>query len=118
MAAHRRFRVELAALASSAAQVSAQGEDLASAHLASDNRIANVQSGWVGVSAGALSIKTAAWLETSRGLLARVGAHALELTNDGIECAAMERDNVEMLSAFGGDELMPESTLERRRGAK
>ena len=99
--AQPRFRVDLAALAGSAAEVSAQGEDLASAHLSSDNRITNVQSGWVGSSAAALSVKTSAWLETSRGLLARVGAHALDLTNDGIEYAALERDNAESLRAVG-----------------
>jgi uncharacterized protein YukE len=99
--AQPRFRVDLAALAGSATQVSAQGDDLASAHLSSDNRITNVQSGWVGASAAALSLKTSTWLETSRGLLARVGAHALDLTNDGIEYAALERDNAENLRAAG-----------------
>jgi uncharacterized protein YukE len=97
MAAQRRFRVDLAALAGSAAQVSAQGEDLASVHVSSDNRITNVQSGWVGASAAALSLKTAAWLETTRGLLVRVGAHALDLHNDAIEYAARECDNAEKL---------------------
>jgi uncharacterized protein YukE len=99
--AQPRFRVDLSALAGSAAQVSAQGDDLASAHLSLDNRIANVQSGWVGASAAALSVKTSTWLEISRGLLARVGAHALDLTNDGIEYAALERDNAENLRAAG-----------------
>jgi uncharacterized protein YukE len=97
MAAEGRFRVDLEALACAAAQVSGLGEDLASAHLSSDNRITSVQSGWVGASAAALSIKTATWLDTSRRLLARVGAHALDLNDDGIEFATMERDNVEML---------------------
>jgi hypothetical protein len=55
----------------------------------------------VGASAAALSVKTSTWLETSRGLLARVGAHALDLTNDGIEYAALERDNAENLRAVG-----------------
>jgi hypothetical protein len=35
-------------------------------------------------------------------LLARVGAHALDLTNDGIEFATLERDNMEKLRALGG----------------
>jgi uncharacterized protein YukE len=99
--AQPRFRVDLAALARSAAQVSAQGDDLASAHLSSDNRITDVQSGWVGASAAALSLKTSTWLETSRGLLASIGAHALDLTNDGIEYAALERHNAENLRAIG-----------------
>jgi len=97
--AQPRFRVDPAALADSAAQVSAQGEDLASAHLSSDNRITNVQSGWVGASAVALNTKAAAWLETSRGLLARLGDYALDFTNDGIAFAALERENIEKLRA-------------------
>ena len=101
--AQPRFRADLAALAGSAAQVSAQGEDLASAHLSSDNRITNVQSGWVGASAAALSVKTSTWLETSRRLLTRVGGHALDLNNDGIDFAAMERDSVGRLRASRGD---------------
>ncbi len=100
MAAEGRFRVDLEALACAAAQVSEQGEDLASAHLSSDNRITSVQSGWVGASAAVLSIKTATWLDTSRRLLARVGAHALDLNDDGIDFATMERDNVEMLRGY------------------
>lgn len=102
------FRVDLEALASSAAHVSGQGEDLASAHLSSDNRIAIAQSGWVGSSAAALSTTTATWLETSRRLLTRVGDHALDLNNDGIDFAAMERANVAALHAVGGgDEGLP-----------
>jgi uncharacterized protein YukE len=95
------FRVDLAALADSAAQVSAHADDLASAHVWSDNRMTEVQSGWVGASAVALSAKTATWLDTSRGLLARLGAHALDLTNDGIDIATIERDNADKLRAAG-----------------
>ncbi len=103
MASEGRFRVDVEALACSAAQVSAQGEDLASAHLSSDNRIAAVESGWVGESAAALHIRTASWLETSRRLLARVGDHALNLTNDSIDLAAMDHANVEKLRAVGDE---------------
>jgi hypothetical protein len=60
MAAGDKFRIDLEPLAGSAAQVSAHGEDLASAHLSSDNRITTAQSGWVGASAAALNIRTAA----------------------------------------------------------
>lgn len=45
------FRVGLESLASSASHVTGQGEDLASAHLSSDNPIVTAQSGWVGSSA-------------------------------------------------------------------
>ncbi|UMB69197.1 WXG100 family type VII secretion target [Mycobacterium paraterrae] len=83
------LRVDLETLAGSAAHVAGQGEDLANAHLASDNRIAGAEPGWVGASAAALSTTAATWSQTSRRLLARVGDHALELTGDGIAFAAM-----------------------------
>ncbi len=99
MAAEEMFRVDLEALVGSAAQVSEQGEDLATAHLSSDNRIAAAQSGWVGDSAAALQVRATSWLETSRRLLTRVGDHALNLNNDAIGFAATERDNIEKLRA-------------------
>jgi uncharacterized protein YukE len=89
-----KFRVDLEALAHSAAHVSGQGEDLASAHLSSDNRMAAAQSGWVGTSALALSAKTTAWLADSRRLITRVGEHALDMHNDGITFSTAERDHV------------------------
>jgi uncharacterized protein YukE len=94
-----KFRLDLEALTQSAAHVSGQGEDLASAHLSSDNRIAAAQSGWVGSSALALSTKAATWLEDSRRLLTRVGEHALSMHNDGIDFSATERENAEKLRA-------------------
>jgi uncharacterized protein YukE len=99
VAANEQFRVDLEALAGSAAHVAGQGEDLATAHVSSDNRIAAAHPRWVGSSAAALHIKTATWLETSRRLLTRVGGHALDLNNDGIDFAALERENVEKLRA-------------------
>jgi uncharacterized protein YukE len=99
MAAGKKLRVNIEALAGSAAHVAGQGDDLATAHLSSDNRIASAQSGWVGSSAAALQTRTAAWLETSRRLLTSVGDHALTLNNDGIGFAALERENVEQLRA-------------------
>ena len=100
MASAGEFQVDLQALASSASHVSGQGEDLASAHLSADNRIAAAQSGWVGSSALALSAKTAAWLEASRRLVTRVGDHALDLNNDGLNFSEMEREHVEALQAL------------------
>jgi hypothetical protein len=102
MAAEEKFQVDLEALACSTAHVTGQGENLATAHLSSDNRIAAAQSGWVGTSAAALNVRMTAWLETSRRLLSSVGDHALDLNNDGINFAAMEQENVEKLRAFGG----------------
>lgn len=99
MAANDRLSVDLEALAGSAAHVAGQGEELATAHLSSDNRIAAAQSGWVGDSAAALQVRTTTWCKTSRKLLTRVGKHALNLNNDGIDFAAMDRDNAEKLRA-------------------
>ena len=66
MAAQEKLRLDLEALGSSAAHVTGQGEDLATAHLSSDNRIVAAQSGWVGSSGAALHTKTATWMETLR----------------------------------------------------
>lgn len=95
------FEVNLEALAGSAAHVAGQGDDLASAHLASDNRIAGAEAGWVGASATVLSMTAATWLQTSRRLLIRVGDHALDLNSDGLRFAAMENANAATLRALG-----------------
>jgi WXG100 family type VII secretion target len=100
VAAGKQFRVDIEALAGSAAHVAGQGDDLATAHLSSDNRIASAQSGWVGSSAAALQTRTAAWQETSRRLLTSVGDHALNLNNDGISFTALERENVDKMRAL------------------
>jgi len=100
MASGGKLRVDLEALASSAAHVTGQGEDLASAHMSSDNRIVAAQSGWVGNSALALHTKTATWLEASRRLVTRVGEHALDLNDDGHSFAEMEQAHVETLQAL------------------
>ncbi len=95
------YRVDLAALAASAARVSGLGEDVATAHLESDNRIAAAQLGWVGISAAALNTKAAEWSRTSRRLLERLGGHALGLADDGIRLAAAEDASAERLRALG-----------------
>jgi uncharacterized protein YukE len=102
MAAQEKLQLDLEALGSSAAHVTGQGEDLATAHLSSDNRIVAAQSGWVGSSGAALHAKTATWLETSRRLVTRVGDHATDLSQDGIDFAAMEHENAEKLRAIIG----------------
>lgn len=102
MAAGGGLQVDLETLAGSAAHVSGQGEDLASAHLSSDNQIEAARSGWVGTSAEALDAAMAAWSETSRRLVARVGGHALDLQNDTIKFTAMEHDNADRLRTVGG----------------
>lgn len=102
MAVAGKFRLDLEALACSAAHVTGQGEDLAIAYLSSDMRMDAAQAGWVGTSAAALNARTAVWLETSRALLTRVGDHALNLNHDGIDFTAMERENAEKLRTVGG----------------
>ncbi len=75
MAASGQFRLDLEALGSSAAHVTGQGEDLATAHLSSDNRIVAAQ-------------------------VTRVGDHASDLHQDGINFAAMERAHAQQLRAL------------------
>ncbi len=94
-------RVDLAALAAWAAYVSGLGEDVALAHLLSDNRIAAAQSGWVGTSAVALDTTAAAWLQASRRLLGRLGDHALNLTDDAFRFAEAEDTHRQDLGALG-----------------
>lgn len=91
------YHVDVAAVAAAAAQVAGLGEDVATAHLASDNRMAAAQSGWVGVSAVALSTKTADWLRTSHRLLTELGDHMLDLTNAALCVAAAENAGAERL---------------------
>ena len=95
------FRVDLAALAAWAGYVSGLGEDLALAHLLSDNRITAAQSGWMGTSAVALDTAAAQWLQASRRLIGRLGDHALDLTNDGIDLAAAENVRARKFGALG-----------------
>jgi hypothetical protein len=102
MAAEEKFQVDLEALTCSTAHVTGQGENLTTAHLSSDNRIVAAQSGWVGTSAAALDVRMAAWLETSRRLLSRFSDHALDLSNDRINFAAIEQENAQKLRAVGG----------------
>ncbi|MDI3314141.1 MAG: hypothetical protein QJR12_07615 [Mycobacterium sp.] len=73
MAGEREFQVDLEALVCSAAHVTGQGEDLAIAHLDSDNQLEAAQTGWVGTSAAALNTRMNVWLAASRTLLTRVG---------------------------------------------
>jgi uncharacterized protein YukE len=103
MAAGGNFRVDIEVLAGSAAHVANQGDDLASAHVSSDSRIAAAQAGWVGSSGAALQIRTAAWVETSRRLLTSVGDHALTLNSDGIDFSVLENENVQKLRALHPD---------------
>jgi uncharacterized protein YukE len=101
MAGAEIFGVDLEALAGSASHVAGQGEDLASAHLASDNRIEAAGSGWVGASAVALTATAHTWLRTSRRLVRQVGDHALELSSDGLSFAALEEASIAKLRALG-----------------
>lgn len=97
MASSGKLRVDIETLVSSAAHVTGQGEDLATAHVSSDNQIVAAHSGWVGSSALALHAKTATWLEDSRRLVTRVGNHALDLNDDALKFAEMEQAHADKL---------------------
>jgi WXG100 family type VII secretion target len=95
------LRVNLEHLATSAAQITNHGEDLAASHLSSDNRIAAAQPGWAGRSAEALAQRTARWTANSTNLVTRMGDHASEFYNLGQAFSAMEDLNVEKLKSCG-----------------
>lgn len=95
------FQLDLEALVHSASHVAGQAEDLATAHLASNDQLAAAQPGLVGTSGTALRAKAAQWLETSRTLLTSVGGHAMELNDDGVAFAAKERESTATLRAIG-----------------
>jgi hypothetical protein len=61
------LRVNLEYLATSAAQVTGHGEDLAISHLSTDNRFAAAQAGWAGRSAEALTLRASQWAAKSPG---------------------------------------------------
>lgn len=70
------LRVNVEAMVSSANHVIGQGEDLATEHLASSNKIESANAQWVGTSAPALMARAAQWTQTSSTLLARLSDHA------------------------------------------
>jgi uncharacterized protein YukE len=86
-------------LATAAAQVTGQGEDLATSHLSADNRIAAAQAGWAGQSAEALARRASCWAANSTALVARIGEHANNLYTAGLAFAAMEAGNQQKLSS-------------------
>lgn len=70
------LRVNVDDLTASGTLVSGHGETMATEHAAADGRIAGAQSGWQGVSAAALTAKSAAWSATTGALLTRMSDHA------------------------------------------
>jgi WXG100 family type VII secretion target len=93
------LRVNLEHLATSAAQVSGHGEDLAISHLSADNQIAAAQAGWTGRSAEALAHRASRWAANSRALVTRIGEHANNLYSAGLTFATMEAGNDQTLSS-------------------
>jgi WXG100 family type VII secretion target len=95
------LRVNLEHLATSAAQITDHGEDLATSHLAADNRIAAAQAGWTGRSAEALAQRTPQWSANSTKLVTRMGDHASDFYSCGQAFSTMEHANVEKLKNCG-----------------
>jgi WXG100 family type VII secretion target len=89
------LRVNVEDMVGSALHVSGQGEELAAAHLRSDNRIESAHAGWQGASAAAMSSKMAAWVQTSAVMLTRVSDHAQALHTAAHGFAANEQDRVQ-----------------------
>jgi WXG100 family type VII secretion target len=93
------LRVNLEHLATSAAQVSGDGEDLATSHLSADNRIADAQGGWTGRSAEALARRAPRWTVNSTALVTQMGNHAQHLSNCGQAYATMETQHAQQLDS-------------------
>jgi uncharacterized protein YukE len=93
------LRVNLEYLATSAAQVTGHGEDLAISHLSTDNRFAAAQAGWAGRSAEALALRASQWAANSTALVTRIGEHANDLYNAGLAFTTMEAGNEQLLSS-------------------
>ncbi|MGH3634244.1 WXG100 family type VII secretion target [Mycobacterium sp.] len=92
------FQVNLEQLLASAAHVAGHGEDLATRHLAADNRIESATPGWTGRSAEALANRASLWTMKSTSLVTRVGEHAGDLHVCMQQFATMEKDNAQALS--------------------
>jgi uncharacterized protein YukE len=95
------LRVNLEHLATSAAQITDHGEDLAMSHLSADNRIAAAQAGWTGRSAAALALRAPRWAANSTALVTRMGDHANGFYACGQAFSAMEDRNAEKLKIDG-----------------
>jgi WXG100 family type VII secretion target len=93
------LRVNLEHLAASSAQVTSHGEDLATAHLSADNRIAAAEAGWTGRSAEALARRTPHWTENSTALVTRMGEHAEHLSTCGQAYSKMEAQHTRELES-------------------
>jgi uncharacterized protein YukE len=93
------LRVNLENLATSAAQITDHGEDLASSHLSADNRIAAAQAGWTGRSAEALAQRAPRWAANSTALVTRMGDHADHFYTCGRAYSAMEDRHAQQLNS-------------------
>jgi WXG100 family type VII secretion target len=91
--------VNLEHLATSAAQITANGEDLATSHLSVDNRIAAAQGGWTGRSAEALARRAPRWTVNSTALVTQLGDHAEHFSTCGQAYATMETHHAEKLDS-------------------
>ncbi len=87
------LRANVADLAASGTAVTGHGETLATAHAATDGRIASAAAGWQGASAAALAAKAAAWTTTSSAMLTRLSDHAQGLHTGAAGYAEGEQRN-------------------------
>lgn len=93
------LQVDLEQLQTSAMHVAGHGEDLATRHLAADNRIESAAPGWTGRSAEALANRASRWTAESTALVTRIGDHASGLHTSMQEFATMETHNAQALAA-------------------
>ena len=91
--------VNLEHLATSAAQITGNGEDLATSHLSVDNRIVAAQGGWTGRSAEALARRAPRWTLNSTALVTQMGDHAEHFSTCGQAYATMETHDAGQLDS-------------------
>jgi WXG100 family type VII secretion target len=95
------LKVNIEDLVSSGLSVTTHGEDVASKHADSDNRVEAASSGWQGQSAAAMSAKSATWTQATHAVLTRLGDHAQGLHASAHGFADLESRNSQSLAEPG-----------------
>jgi uncharacterized protein YukE len=94
-------KVNVEDLVASGLWVANHGEDVAMKHAAADRGVEAASGGWRGRSAMALAAKSAAWMETTNALLARMSDHAQGLHASAHGFSEMESRNTQALEQPG-----------------
>jgi uncharacterized protein YukE len=96
-----KLRVNPTALSQAGNDVANHGEDLLARQQSCHGEAAGAQSGWVGVSAGALSNLLDGWQTTTDAHLRRFGKHSCDMYFAAAEFADLEDRNAEAVRRAG-----------------